>query len=239
MEQNEFIIPKENSESSPQVFTNVDLELIPLLSQIDPSLVAIIKGVRRVLNDIDNPDRFAQAANSVRHITNLLIRNAQDKISITTGINLSDEQNSLIDKLSENFKNILSSIPNGSDNKQSYLDYLEGKFTDLNRELKLGLKGEPLTTKQVLKSYFGREEELSVLQEFVQKRIKEAILRWHNCHKYFVKVSHYSNDKTIQQDDFMSQWEEIQRCVLMVLRPFFSSVSIIDEVMKLEEPPNG
>jgi hypothetical protein len=239
MEQNESLVPKEDIESSPQIFTNTDLELIPLLSQIDSSLVSIVKGVRRVLNDIDNPDRFAQAANSIRHLTSILIRNAQDKISVSVGIDLTSEQSTLIDRLSGNFRSILSSIPEETDDKQSYVDYLEGKFTDLNRELKLSLKGEPLTTKQVLKSYFGREEDLSVLQEFVQKRIKEAIVRWHNCHKYFVKISHYSNDKPIEREEFSAQWEEIQRCVLMVLRPFFSTVSIIDEIMKLEEPPNG
>ncbi|GEM_PF-4470265 len=238
MEQGESLAPKEDSGSPPQIFSSTDLELISLLSQIDSALVDIVKGVRRALSDIENPDRFAQAANSIRHLTNILIRNAQDKIAVASGTDFTSEQSALIARLSENFNSLLSSIPGETDDKQGYVDYLDGKFADLSRELKLCLKGEPLTTKQVLKSYFGREEELSLLQDFVQKRIKEAIMRWHNCHKYFVKVSHYSNDKRIDEADFRAQWEEIQRCVLMVLRPFFSTASIIDEIMKLEKPPH-
>jgi len=239
MEENEPIVPKDDSDSPPQVFTSLDLELIPLLSQIDPSLVAIVKGVRRVLNDIDNPDRFPQAANSIRHLTDILVRNTKDKLSAIAGADLTQEQIVLMGKLTECFKNILSSIPSGNDDRQAYVDNLEGKFGKLNKELKISLKGEPLTTKQAMKSYFGREDELSLLQDFVQKRIKEAILRWHNCHEYFLKIAHYSSDKVIQGDEFMAQWEEIQRCVLMVLRPFFKTVSIIDEILKLENPPNG
>ena len=239
MEQEEVLTPKEDVDNQPQVFSNTDLELITLLSQIDSTLVDIIKGVRRVLSDIENPDRFHQAANSIRHLTNILIRNAQDRISAIPGVDLTEEQNLLIDKLAEGFSSILSSIPEGIDGKQSYIDYLEGKFKDLNREIRLGLRGEPITTKQVLKSYFGKDDELASLQEFVQKRIREAIIRWHSYHIYFVKISHYSDDEKIEEDDFISKWEEIQKCALMVLRPFFGTTSVLDEVMKLEEPPNG
>ena len=168
-----------------------------------------------------------------------MIRNAQDRISAISNLDLTKEQNLLMAKLAEGFNGILASIPEGVDGKQSYINCLEGKFKKLNKEIKLGLRGEPITTRQVLKSYFGKDDELALLQEFIRERIKKAIIRWHDCHEYFVGISHYPDEEKIEEDDFISQWEEIQKCVLMVLRPFFGNTSVLDEVMKLEEPPNG
>ena len=71
MEQEDILTPKEDIDNPPQVFSNADLELITLLSQVDSTLVDIIKGVRRVLRDIENPDRFHQAANLIRHLNKL------------------------------------------------------------------------------------------------------------------------------------------------------------------------
>lgn len=239
MNQEDHNTLNENIKNPPQLFSNIDLELIPLLSQIDAKLVSIVKGVRRVLGDMENPDRFHQSANSIRHLTALLIRNAKDRISAISTEGLNEENRQLINKVSDIFNNILSSLSGATDEEKASAAYLEGKFNSLKVEIARVLAGKPTTTKQVLKSYFGKDDELVSLQEFAKKRIKESIDRWNSCHEYFNDVAHYSNKIRIDEEEFASKWEEIQQCVLIVLRPFFNTVSMLDEIIKLEEPPNG
>lgn len=227
---------KEDFEKTPQIYTDIDLELITFFSQINPTLVNIIKGVRRVVSDTENPDAFPQAANSIRGLTDILIRNAQNRMIENQSIALSEAHLKLIENMLGSFKGILSSIPEGIDGKEAYIHYLDVKFKELNKAIELALQGKPITTKQVLKSYFGRDKEIALLQNFAQKRIKDAILRWHECHIYFVQFTHYP-DKEIVVSDFLSKWEEIQRCVLMALRPFFSSTSVLDGIMQQDQPP--
>jgi len=238
MEQDDLRPTEENIESFPQAFSDIDLELIPLLSQIDPRLASIVKGVRKSLIDIENPDRFHQSANSIRHLTALLVRNAKDRISAISTATLTEEQQQLLVKFSDVFNTILSSLTKSADENKTSTASLTDKFNNFKTEIVRFLDGKPTTTRQVLRSYFGTDDKLVSLQEFTEKRIEVALDRWSGCHDYFNDVAHYSDKSLVKAEEFLSKWEEIKKCALIVLRPFFVAASLIDEVINLEEPPN-
>ena len=223
---------------TPQTYSNLDLELIAMLSRIDPILVNIIKGVRSTLNDIDNLDRFYQAANSIRGLTDILIRSARDKLEKNLSKKaLNKRQEYVLENLSNSFGKTLKQIPSEIKEKKSYENFLKEQFYSLNITIVKTFQCLPITTNHVLKSYFGDHKEIDVLPKPLRERVRKTIAIWHENHGYFVRICHYPNG-LIESSVFLSKWEDIQKCLLSALTLFFEDANIIDQILKLDEPPN-
>jgi hypothetical protein len=200
-------IPKEE-------YTAVELELIHVLSRIDFVLVNIIKGIKHVLNDSHNPDRHRQASNSIRHLTDILIRRTKTKMLGSVNKPLSEEQKELLKNLGHCFTQILTKIPYEIEDKDSCKSLLHDKYQDLNINIEGTFKLVPLTSKQVLSSYYGSQKDIQNSPEFTQRIRKQTISTWVKNHKYFTGASHYSEE--FKEKEFQEKWETMQMCILSV-----------------------
>lgn len=216
------------------VFTPLQKRLIEILGNIDPLLSNIFIGILKVVSDVENPDRFHQAANSIRGITDILSRNAKEALTIGSNKYTNEEQQEALDKLRVCFDKALTLMPIFSeDEKQAQNNLVESEYKDIEETLKNG----GFTLKQRLKRYLGSYEDLSKMPESFRKRIKDTISLWDKAHDYFIGLSHY-NSKNIDEEKFRKNWQVIQDCLFYALSPFFEEISVLDEILKMETPPN-
>jgi hypothetical protein len=209
--------------------------LLNILGNINPALADIFRGALKTLSDIENADRFSQAANSIRGITDILVRNVKKEVKNNSNSKIDHSQNGVLQKLKDYFDEALKLMPTDveSDDKFAQQRRAQQQFDDLSNTL---LKGR-LTQKQILKRYFGDKDDLARMPHFAKTSIAEIVSIWAKSHDYFVNVSHYGCP-AIDENEFKENWQSIQRCLRITLTLFVDHIPSLDDLLKLEFPPD-
>jgi hypothetical protein len=218
----------------PTPFDEKERELLALFERTDRRLIYILTGIARVLNDKDNPDRFHQAAHSIRGITDLLTRGK--KIQRNSGRD-NKEQAAAHSELDFAFKNALALMPTSEiqEDKRSEHESVSGKYSNLRGALKCGVS----SLKQIIRSYYGDVADILRLPKKIKESQLNSIREWENIHNnYFVALTHYGG-KEIVESEFLEQWGIIKSCLIKALSRFYErDVTLLDEAMAMEAAPD-
>jgi hypothetical protein len=216
----------------PDAYSQTTTELMKVLGSIDPIYCDIIVGIERVLNDKSNPDRYVQAANSIRGLTGRLVRSVEPNIPNSDNAQLSKA----LTELSKGFDEALKHMPqlSAKNDRESQINGMKEEFNCLKKNLKTG----KLTLRLKIKQFFGKDDEMQNLPTTLSDEMKNVIKVWADTNAYFVKITHYSDD-IIDTSVFIDNWYTIQSCILQVVTPFVRQIPILDSILQKDEPPNG
>jgi hypothetical protein len=211
---------------------NID-ELIRIVDYFDPIVVQIIDGVEKVLADKSNPDRYHQAANSIRHITGILTRNVSREQDLRHGEN--EQRHEVLRQFDDCFDRALDLMPVSE--SKSEMDAQRDKARAMFSGLKDTLEKGELTQRQKLCTYFGNGANVTKSPEFAVNQISKTITLWTDAHDYFIKLAHYGDGGT-DEAEFLDNWHTICGCIVKTLSLFIHDRPALDEILKLEEPPD-
>ncbi len=198
----------------------------------DGSLVRIFEGAITVLSDPSNKDKYAQAANSIRGITNKLLRHiGRDSKALLAEFSTEDKKGKVIQEIRALFEKVIDFIPHDpSLSKKQLCEAARQKFEELLSDMVTG----KVTMKQNLKTLFGTEAQLKTLTPQIKSSLDMALKIWNECHKYFTDISHHGTAATHER--FMENWYRIQDCWWSACCIFIDASPEIDDVIKKGPP---
>ncbi|MFA5893989.1 MAG: hypothetical protein WC903_08535 [Candidatus Margulisiibacteriota bacterium] len=215
-------------------FDEKERELIVLFERTNARLINILIGIVRVLNDRDNPDRFHQAAHSIRGITDILTR---ELAAPNNSIQDSGAQAPIHAELDLAFEKALALMPTSEIqvDKRDEHQKVERMFDVLKATLKNGA----FSLKQKIRSYYGELNDILRLPKEIKEKRLKSIREWANTHNnYFVAHTHYGSNE-ISENDFIEKWDIIKSCLIDALSRFYErDVTLLDEAMSMEAAPN-
>ncbi len=205
----ELILKNLKNDNSLKI-TDKEMKLYQLLIEWDDTgtLPRMLEGIIRVLNDVENPIRFSQAANSIRGLADKLL--SKGNTPIEPKIILEDKE---LDELKKSFKNALGkcmdNISSASD-KTETKNQANRKFEELNNLLSIGIK----TRTHRLLELLSPKKTLSILPLPLQHAAEELA----KTYKYFTAVlhRHYKDEP-----EFPRKWLYFQDFLILITSVFF------------------
>ncbi len=185
--------------------TGKEKKLYELLIEWDDTgtLPRMLEGIIRVLNDVENPIRFSQAANSIRGLADKLLNKGNTQIE--SQIILKEKE---LDELKESFQNVLGKcmdkIDDASD-KTETKNQANRKFEELNNLLSFGIK----TRTHRLLELLSPRKTLRILPLPLQEAAEELA----KIYKYFTAVLHRHHK---DEPEFPKKWLYFQDFLILV-----------------------
>lgn len=189
-------------EDEVQLTTELDKEIAQCFEKHERknALIQKLYGIILVLKDDKNPDRFTQAAHSIRLITDILTRSYKSEVSS----NPKDKYDSIIKPII----NILKEV--------DHIRFLENKDNRNNAEKEIlsiiqDVQSGQSTMNQKLQSYFVGNRADRVLSKEEEKRIKNILSLWNTLHRqYFLSIA--KNDESrVDESEFFEKFNHIKR----------------------------
>jgi hypothetical protein len=217
MANNELKIPDELIDFSPK-----ERKLYELLIKRDETgkLPRMLRGAVKVLSDLDNPVRFAQAANTIRSIADELLKieeNAANKPG--PYVDTTD-----IEDLKKRFevilKKALTKIDDGDD-KTETTNHAKNKFDQVINILSFGSKSR----KRRLFGLLGADKDLKIVALPVQNAAEKLTA----IYNYFTEVLHRHHDS---EPDFPGNWLLFQDFLILVTSEFFDIAAEIQPFLE-------
>lgn len=186
----------------------------------------IYDGIIRTLNDKNHPDRFSQAAHSIRELANLIPR-------FKEGIIMPEKTKKLEDLLNKknwtSLKSLIGTTPTGA---------IPKNVEDLMNEIDAVLN-RPSASDNIVTQLVNTHPDRSNLPPYLQKGF---IKEWGRLHKWFTKTSHYTDIKEstegIVEKDFEKNFlffeDLLYRAICSV--PFFQPLPEIDTILTIASP---
>ncbi len=176
----------------------------------DPRLAEMYRGAIVALSNLGNPERFPQAAHSIRELL--------EKMPVYLGFCPRVGGVALAVKVNE-LRNVwevaASTSPYIKGNSSSSIDRTLGQYIRKSREFFEWLDADrPLRVSQVRSTLHGLDPSPRKLPPaLTDLRISE----WQGYQEYFVKLSHHRNQ--IDEDEFLSWLDALEIFLLDRLRP--------------------
>jgi hypothetical protein len=217
----------------PSQYDEKELLLLEIFQRIDVHLVNILIGIARVLADELNPERFHQAAHSIREIIGILVRKEKNNIQSHQAEEQNEEAFTILDSSFDECLELMPASQHLTDRK-SQCERIKGKYKDLKKVLRIG----ELTVPQAMRRYYATDEDLVRLPKYARENIISSVKALNEINEYYVSVAHHGSDG-YDPKIFMNNWLLIKDKLLDALSPIFKKdIPIIDEVIAEEYPPN-
>ena len=182
-------------------------------------LSRMLHGAVRVLRDLDNPVRFAQAATTIRSIADSLLEREDNKSE--SYIDESDTED-----LKKCFRSILekalTKISDDAD-KAETSQHATNKFEQLTKVLCFGSR----TRRHRLLSLLGTKDDLKKVSDPVQKATEQLA----NIYNYFTEVLHRHREN---EPSFESNWLLFQDFLILITSEFFEIAAEIQPFLEDE-----
>jgi hypothetical protein len=187
----------------------------------------MLLGIVKVLNDSTNPMRFSQAANTIRGLADILIKEKEQEIKSSAEYLSEKEINDFKIVFDSLLKKTLSNI-NEIDEQSHTHEIADRKF----REVVYVLSKGTLTRKDLLIELLGGKQKLKIVSEPLQEQVKELA----KLHKYFAETLHNS---TFNKTEFNDNWFQFQWLLILIVSGFFEIAKQIDQFITEEAISNG
>ncbi len=218
----------ESQRPQPVIFTPKERKLYELLSNRDETgqLPRMFEGAVKVLSDSRNPDRFSQAANTIRGIADILLDHNRNKMNKPQAI-LKREK---FGELKPQFEIILGKSLEriiDCDDKDETRQQADREFDRLQNILSYGAR----TKKHQLLDLIGLTKNLRILPKSLQENAEKLV----KTYKYFANVLHHHQGV---EPDFMTNWLFFQDFLILVTSRFFDIAKEIDPFLEKETISN-
>jgi len=202
-------------------FTPKELKLYEFLRTLDGSgkLARMLEGVVIVLLDKNNPVRFAQAANTIRCLTDSILdlkgqTKRPHKLLDTKTISVLEKQFSKILSIA------LGNISDPKERKETE-ESVVAKFRQLKNLLSYGTK----TKKDQLLGLLYHKDGLRIIPKNLQDSAEKLAKIYH----YFAEVLHEHRE---DEPDFINKWVYFQDFLIIVASGFFDIAKEIDQFLE-------
>lgn len=210
-----------------QGYTPKELSLRELLSKRDETgkLSKMLESIIKVLRDIDNPMRCAQAANTIRCIADKLI-NRNNRNSISQSL-LGEED---FTEIKEKFAKLLFKSVSKIKNKEDKNETIEQAGKNYDRLKNVLSRGNRTRVHQLVDLIGARGSNI------VPEKLQEDVEQLANNYKYFGKVLHRHDEN---EPKFEDNWMLFQDFLIIVTSEFFNVVKGIEPFLKQETVNDG
>jgi hypothetical protein len=210
--------------STSLVFTPKEEKLYELLTKYDETgqLPKMLEGVVKVLNDVGNPMRFSQAANTIRSITDTILNSNKSKINKPVSY-ISEEK---IKKFKGYFKTILKISLEKIADEEDKEETSKQAFKKYDQLLNLVSYGARTKKHQILE-LIGPTKDLRVLPKTLQKNAE----RLAKIYNYFTDALHSHRD---EEPEFNTNWLLYQDLLILITSGFFDVANEIDHFLEEE-----
>ena len=203
------------------MFTPKELKLLELLVDLDGSekLARMLAGIVAVLSDKDNPVRFAQAANTIRCLTDEILNlKGQTKKPLRL---LDSKKTSSLNKMFIKVLSVTLSKITDPKEKSETRQLATDRFKQLNKLLYYGAR----TKKQQLLALLYHKDSLKI----IPKNLQDSAEKLTNIYNYFTDVLHEHREN---EPDFLNKWVYFQDFLILVTSGFFDTAKEIDAFLE-------
>jgi len=180
------------------------------------------KGVLIVLLDINNPDRFLQAACSIRNIFEQMIKTFYSDELYTDNLMNTNKEDLL--NLNNCYDKCLNNLKVDDKNDKNEIKILAD---DLYKKLVNVLIRKNTKRRTQIESFFGENTKLKIIPSEIRKHTVE----FYYIYDYFNGILHGGH---IDEKEFNGKWLKTQDIFSFILSNFNEDASKIDEYLKLE-----
>ena len=210
-------------------FSPKERKLYELLVKRDDTrrLPRMLHGAVKVLQDLSNPVRFAQAANTIRSIANELLEREEAQTNKPEPyIDTSDIEN-LKTRFELILEKALEKIGDDDDRTETSIN-AKNKFVQLANVLSFGSR----TRKRRLLSLLGERKDLKIVAMPVQNAAERLAV----IYNYFTDVLHGHREN---EPDFEKNWLLFQDFLILVTSEFFEIAAEIQPFLEDETVKHG
>lgn len=207
---------------SPTNYTEKEKYLLRLLTEYDETgqLPKMLIGIVRVLNDTENPIRYAQAANTIRGMADKLLD--RDKTHLASSYLQENDLIELEKQFNKVLHNCLCKIKDDQEQKITK-DRADDQFKKLKNVLRYGAKTKIMQLLELV----GSKNEINIIPHNLQSAATNLV----KLYKYFTEVLHSNSNN---EPEFEEKWLLFQDFLILVTSSFFEIAKELDKYLERE-----
>ncbi len=198
-------------------------ELLSALNKVDSELVNRYSGTLFVLNQMSNPDRYAQAAHSIREL--------MDRLTKYLDIGIQTPHKEVVDTVS-GFKDKWETCFNQTRCHNNYKwegeidEPLSTFLAEMQKFFEWFKKLFPRRAKEIADAFHKLDPSGYKLPDSIQQI---NVKKWNNVKDFFIRVLHHQTSTTTEE--FYQQLNKLERILLDMLKP--KTIIDLEEIDKI------